>query len=76
MCVAGAQIEAKSQQRSNLPRHGRGQQGAASPPEYVPSVEETQQFGQGVGNSLAHWAADTDKLDLELVAQVIAFICR
>lgn len=38
--------------------------------------QDMLQYGPNVGRSIANWAKNTDKLELDLIASVITYICR
>ena len=78
---AGLQVTPQ-EQRSGPAWQRRGQQAtaAAAAADAVPAMLDdagvSQQYGQRVADGVRNWAANTDKLDLELVTGVISHICR
>lgn len=71
--MAGMQVQ--PQQQSH---HGRGhrQQQDSKNAVFTVGEQDMLQYGPNVGRSIANWAKNTDKLELDLIASVITYICR
>ncbi|KAK9789768.1 hypothetical protein WJX73_007283 [Symbiochloris irregularis] len=74
----GLKVHAQQQQQrgAHRRRNDNTHKAEIEPAEYTLSPQQVQQYGQDVSKSVTAWASNTDKLDLDLIADLVTWICR